>query len=507
MFTVADFLALPAVAAARPDLLVGEDLDRRQVRWAHTSEIYEIAPLLHGGEVLLTTGLGLVGVSSDARREYVAALARVGAAALVLELGRTFPRAPADLVAAAREHGLPVIVLHSVVPFVEVTEAVHTLVIGADLEHLRTQLRMRDRLLGLLGSAGGVAALTGSLGEALGRPIELRDRDGETVAGQPVDRPVAKAQVSLGQRAWGMLLAGGPSADAADAERLGDALGFAAGLVAIELERGGTGPVSRPRAAAELVRDMLTGEYVSAAELTARAAGAGVIVRPGQRIVALCLHPRTGSTAKLLVTARTVAARQLAPSLLAAVDGEVLVATAVPARGHRAELIAFAEALRAELGAGAGLVVGASAPVDSVPDLVAALPSAIDTARIARRLAVGADVVFAPDFALYQLIAELIDDDALERFVADQLGPLLEHDARTGAGLVPTLDAYLATGMSKVRTAELLGIHRQTLYGRLERITALLGGLDLDHRDRRTALDLALVSWRLRGAGSRGPRR
>jgi purine catabolism regulator len=65
-----------------------------------------------------------------------------------------------------------------------------------------------------------------------------------------------------------------------------------------------------------------------------------------------------------------------------------------------------------------------------------------------------------------------------------------------------TLDTYLASGLSKTRTAETLGIRRQTLYGRLERIASLLGGLDLDNRERRTALDLALVSWRLRLAAA-----
>ena len=55
--TVQDLLDLPVLGEARPEVLVGGDLDRRPVRWVHTSEIYEIWPLLRGGEVLLTTGL------------------------------------------------------------------------------------------------------------------------------------------------------------------------------------------------------------------------------------------------------------------------------------------------------------------------------------------------------------------------------------------------------------------------------------------------------------------
>jgi len=84
--------------------------------------------------------------------------------------------------------------------------------------------------------------------------------------------------------------------------------------------------------------------------------------------------------------------------------------------------------------------------------------------------------------------------------VTEQIGGLLEYDARHGRELVRTLDEYLANSLSKSRTAVALGVRRQTLYSRLERISELLGGLDLDQRERRAALDLALTAWRLRTA-------
>ena len=68
-----------------------------------------------------------------------------------------------------------------------------------------------------------------------------------------------------------------------------------------------------------------------------------------------------------------------------------------------------------------------------------------------------------------------------------------------------TLDAYLEAGLSKTAAAWTLGIRRQTLYARLEQVSQVLGGLDLTDRHRRTALDLALVAWRLRtSAAGRG---
>jgi purine catabolism regulator len=260
--------------------------------------------------------------------------------------------------------------------------------------------------------------------------------------------------------------------------------------------------VSRRQAGAELLRDMVTGRYVSTDELGARAVGVGLMVRPGQVAIALCVRARSAraSPADVLIAARAVAGRLLGAALVAEHEGDVLIGALVRPRELRAVLGRFAEQLGRELRstAGGGVLVSAGPAVSDVPALVSAFPSARETAGLAARLTPSAEVVLAGDFALYQLLVSLVDDEALENFVTGQLGPLLDHDARTGAGLVMTLDAFLAGGLSKTRTAESLGIRRQTLYGRLERIESLLGGLDLDDRERRLALDLALVSWRLR---------
>ena len=57
----------------------------------------------------------------------------------------------------------------------------------------------------------------------------------------------------------------------------------------------------------------------------------------------------------------------------------------------------------------------------------------------------------------------------------------------------------------QAEAARRLHIRRQTLYARLERITRLLGGVDLEARQVRTALDLALVGWRMRSSAAARP--
>lgn len=507
-FTVADLLALPVMQRARPQVVTGGGLEQRDVRWVHTSEIYEIAPLLKGGEVLLTTGLGLVAVGSEARREYVRAIAGVGASALFMELGRTFLHIPQDIADEARSVGIPFIVLHGVVPFIEVTEVVHARLLAADHERLVAASQARHDLVALLADTRDVVGFVGGIAALAECDVSLRAGSGELVAGtepagEPTDADRVAVPILVNGQEWGIL-----TVFRSPDEFTETLVDEAVPLVAMELRRMGARPLSRYQAGSELIRDMLSGRYGGAAEISSRAIGAGFTLAAGFVAVGLCVStPKTvrpTSLPSILAAARTVATKTIGLSLAGEFGGNVYVAARVNVRDIRKSVSLFAADLNEELRAtlGVSVLVGVGTSVADVPGLVGSLRSAGDTVQLAARLAPSSRVVFADDFALYQLLASLVDDEALERFVAGQLGPLLDYDARTGSGLVMTLDTYFACGLSKVATADVLGIQRQTMYGRLERISKLLGGLDLSSRERRTALDLALVSWRMRLAAA-----
>jgi len=504
--SVTDLLELPVVARARPVVVTGEGLDERTVRWVHTSEIYDISPLLKGGEVLLTTGLGLVGVDPGSVRRYVSSLAGIGIAALFLELGRTFTSAPPALVAAARDEQLPLVVLHSIVPFIEITEVAHARLLSDEVHLLRAGHGFTDTLLAGMTENTGLPGLVAHIAALAGCAVGLVSTAGVHVAGTAVlDEHDAAfvVPIDLGGSRWGSLVVAEPMTP----ER-STLLARASPLVALELQRSGAGLPSRDQAGAELLLDIVHGRYSSTGEVSTRAAGVGFVVPAGQKVVALCVSVSGAAGGQAAVAAaRTAGRRVFGTALVGPYEDGVLVAAAVSPRDLRATLASFADAVAAELAASSGgrFVVSAGPLVDDLAGLVRSAPAARETAVLARRLTPSAELVLAADFALYQLLASLVDDAALEQFVGDQLGALIDHDARTGAELVRTLDTYLASGLSKSRAAESLGIRRQTLYGRLERISMLLDGLDLANRERRIALDLALVSWRLRtSAASRG---
>ena len=98
------------------------------------------------------------------------------------------------------------------------------------------------------------------------------------------------------------------------------------------------------------------------------------------------------------------------------------------------------------------------------------------------------------DLHAWQLFLQ-VDPEVLSAYIENQIGALLDYDRKNGTELVRTLETYFATGQSKQRTAKALYIHRQTLYYRLEQISALLGD-NWNAPERRMALDIALAAHR-----------
>ncbi|MER5751403.1 PucR family transcriptional regulator [Streptomyces sp. NPDC002088] len=131
--TLREVLALDPVRAAEPELLAGAGALDRPVRWVHSSEVYEGANFLDGGELLLTNGFGLTDADEDTRRRYVRELAARGAAGLAVEVGRALPSMPDEVTDEAGRLGLPLLALRRVVPFVRITEAANRAIVARGL--------------------------------------------------------------------------------------------------------------------------------------------------------------------------------------------------------------------------------------------------------------------------------------------------------------------------------------------------------------------------------------
>ena len=141
------------------------------------------------------------------------------------------------------------------------------------------------------------------------------------------------------------------------------------------------------------------------------------------------------------------------------------------------------------------LLVAGPAVLDP-SDLGGSLGTARELLELARRTGRRDGVLLARDLAAPHLLATA-GSSAWAVLAEEQVGALIAHDSRHRSELLRTLDTYLTLGTSKAASAAALGIRRQSLYDRLERVERLLG-VDLDDADQQLGLRLGVLAWRLR---------
>ncbi|HEY7144313.1 MAG TPA: PucR family transcriptional regulator ligand-binding domain-containing protein [Streptosporangiaceae bacterium] len=543
--TLAEVLSLDAVRAGSPRVVAGQGGLDAEVRWVHAIELADAARLLHGGELVLSTGIGLPD-DPGLQARYVRELAGVGVSGLAVELGRRYRGAlPAPLTGAAAGCGLPLIVFDREVRFVEITEAVHARIINSQLSELRAAASLHEVLTELSVAGAGPQEIIGAAAQLAGRPVILADPAHTVLACAPAgaaeavlagfaarsrqargghrtsyDPAAGWLMTGVGARGedWGRVILVCPEPpvplDYVLVERTATtlALGRLHARQRESLER---------QAHRTLISAILAEPGAGLPEEAATRARALGLPVAGRQLIALVARlpaagPGLSAQARVLEVADAVAdacRAEPVPAIVGSLDD--LRAAALLSFDARADpdppLTSVCQRIRQLAPARARPHQGAS----QAADLVLAAGSAagsMDGARRsfseARQVADAAAASQDPagpagqpprpflrlaDLRLPGLLQLLRGDPRLQSFAEREVGRLLAYDASHGTSLVSVLAAFLEAGGNKAEAARRAHLARPTLYERLGHIERVLG-VSLDSALSRTSLHVALLA-------------
>lgn len=503
--TVRTALELEVFRRTTVRVFAGHDHLDRPVRWVHAGEIPDIHRFLTGEEMLLTAGLGM-GSTAAEQRAFVRRLAEAHAAVLVIELaGRVFSEMPDAVVDEARAAGLPLVGLADEIPFVEASAQIHEMQMKSRVDALIAEEATGQAFLDLLLAGEDYVGMVGELARRTGYPVVLEDvahrmlayggasPEADAIVAEwgthsravherhsplPGDRrkfpsfrevvACSRHPVVLRGESWGYLHVLHGESRPSDADLR--TLERAAAAVAITLLSDRESSARAAQRQTSLLNRLLLGD-IGGEKFVSRSLSLGRDLR-GRDLIAVVAERADGEP--------DLAAALEAlgwPAVAGTVDDADLAVAGIPPGESDARLVSELDSR--------GLSGGVSRAGPP-----AALAAAVRQARNAAAVADGKVLRFG-DLGALRLLASLAEGPELARYVEDELGPLLEHDARSGNPLLPTLRAFLNHGGNKVRAAEALFVQRRTLYHRLDRIAEILG-LDLATVDNQQRVQLAV---------------
>ncbi len=377
------------------------------------------------------------------------------------------------MLGAAQARQLPLIALTGIVPFVEITAAADEQIVHAEVEMLRRADQIGRALTESLAVDGGeLTSLVDTLAATVGCEVRLQTLDGgELAASAPAGRRLNRGHRgdwttgSRGQRGAATLF--GASARTVEAVS-----GRAPSVFAVALLRSGD-LVGRASEMHRLVESARSGHEDTA--------GIGQMLRrsglvAGARDCWLVVATDPVTVRALLDTARDtgwVAATVSVPAeggcvaVLGAKGVEQPAKAVVQARALAMRALSGYPSARASIGAA----------VTSTAELGTSIRSALSTYRLLARTSGStpavAQVHCAWEVPEANLLAEL--GVSLTDLLGDPLSALRGQGAAPPDSLLHTLRAFYDCAENRTMTAQRLGIRRNSLYQRLDRIERLLG--------------------------------
>ncbi|WP_273852689.1 PucR family transcriptional regulator [Guptibacillus spartinae] len=494
----------------------------RRIKWVHVMEVTSVKQLLHGEELILSTGF-VWKDNVNVFHSIVKQLIQSQAAGLCIEIGTYMDHIPSEIIALADQHDFPIIVFKKEVRFVDITQDLHSLLIAHHYQMISDLEQFSQELNHLLLVPGCLTKILSLLSSKTGMQVIYNPKESEAIFVPGVTsekretflhflkmQPNGKGLVLQPVRAMdyhfaNLILVPAQHASVSDYDML--LLDRSATAIAQYLLRELYIEEKKRALETEWLYEWLEGKHTEEQILS-------YLVEVDETLIPRGLHV---CTCKFKKHQDTYTSSQLTYFMLlmrSVFEKEGFFVLSLTTRN---KLIIIILNRRAEENVEERLresfnrflqsdilqketvpeveKIGVGKHVRLLKDMHKSYDSSLETNTMNDKVPLETSLVtYYTDFHIYRMILHLAKGKELKEFMYDYLNPVIEYDEKNNSNLLNTLNVYISCNGSKKETAEQLYVVRQTLYHRLEKLEELLG-YDFMGSPKRLAIEFALHAY------------
>lgn len=537
--TVYDVLKRPLFQKAK--IVAGNGGLHRRVRWAHVLEISHFDTLIHGEELILSTGVGLHN-NVTSKSAYLKDLIKHGVSCLCIELGEYFDSITDEMIEIANSENFPIIVFNETVRFIDITHDLHSLITNHHYKMIQQLEKISREFNRLTLTSKGILSIIKLLynttkvqvlyipeqGHIQAHPYLHKDKQDnilnrlkkEMANQHNHPHKLKKVSISIEQNHYTILL-----------QPVG-AMGQVWAYLSLILN--GRNPkefelLILDRASLAISQDLLRRRYIEERKILSE-----------QRLVADLIYQRAQNESEIraklglntykamdeyrvcliqytnvkkttlsedefesLYTHYTLLIRSLFEkygfNTLITIDSHqiIIIVIGLNKTTYKHQLEKVAEDLK-NMNTNKNMEVkweiGIGCSYQNLTDAAHSYKEAQYVIKL--KNTIQSNHSFYDDIGIYRLLFSLESQNHVQRFVTDYLGPLIAYDLDKGSNLLQTLKVYLDNEGAVKPSADELFIVRQTIYHRLEKIKELIGD-DFMSSEKKVAIQVALRAYQI----------
>ncbi|MDQ0244343.1 purine catabolism regulator [Bacillus fengqiuensis] len=488
----------------------------RPVKWVHIMEVTKINQLLKGNELILSTGVGWK-KNEQMFISFLEQLIECKASGLCIEIGTYTSEIPSEVIAIANRHQFPIILFHQEVPFVEITQDIHSLLINQHYQMISDLENYSQKLHKMLLTIDHYEPILHFFHQYTDLQVIIKLNENETLfvpdatmkrkrellsslSDDVVERSTAKQVIQVLNRNYAELFAVSPYGQLTEFDLL--ALDRTATALAQHFLRDLYVAEKKRVDEAEWILKWLTGELAEG-DLLHHLEEANVNGLTSEAIACVCRpNPKNHSVdfTYLKMFLKTLFEQHGFVLFVAERRNDFILILINKRSVHtwkqRLEE-GFTRFLNTDYSKRQSSFVhllGIGKLVQNVLDIHKSYQTALETIKVQEKLEPNSSIHFYDDLHMYRVLSLIQQPKDLRDVMMEYLEPVLTYDQQYNGKLMETLKIYLECNGSKQETAKRLFVVRQTLYHRIEKLEKLLGG-DFMEPKKRMAIEFMIMVY------------